>query len=104
MSQKCKECGGTMRPDGGCNLCELFQVGATFNTTHVEVERLNKPKLSEALGVHPTQVQEAMDDARKRGVPTDFTRDGRAVITSRAHQKALCRAYGFTNKDGCYGD
>lgn len=61
-------------------------------------------KLSDALGVHPDQVPEAMEHARRHGVPTDFAEDGRAVIRSRAHQKALCKVLGFHNKDGGYGD
>lgn len=62
------------------------------------------PKLSDALAVHPDQVQEAREDAIKKGVPTDFAADGRAVIRSRAHQKAYLKAYGFHNRDGGYGD
>lgn len=63
-----------------------------------------KPKASDALAVHASQVEEAREDARKKGVPTDFLPDGRPVFTSRAHQKKYCRAYGFFNKDGGYGD
>lgn len=63
-----------------------------------------RPKLSEALAVHPKQVQEATDDAKKKGVPTEFAPDGRPVIRSRAHQKAYVKAYRFYNKDGGYGD
>lgn len=61
-------------------------------------------KYSDALAVHPEQVEEARDDSRKRGVPTDFLPDGRAVITSRYHQKRYLKAYGFKNFDAGYGD
>ncbi len=63
-----------------------------------------KPILSEALAVHPEQVQEAIEDAKKKGVPTDFLPDGRAVLTSRSHRKAYLRAYGFHDRSGGYGD
>lgn len=63
-----------------------------------------KPKLSDALGVHSSQVEEATESAKKHGVPTEFTPDGRPIIRSRAHQKAYLKAYGFVNKDGGYGD
>ena len=86
-----------------CRLCELFAAGGTTQPL-VEVERLNKPKLSDGLAVHPDQVPEFMAEDKKRGVPIEYHRDGRAVINSRAQQKAYLTAYGFHNRDGGYGD
>ncbi len=62
------------------------------------------PNLSESAGVHPEQVTEAMDDAKHKGVPTDFLPDGRAVFTSRKHQARYLKAYGYHNNDGGFGD
>jgi hypothetical protein len=62
------------------------------------------PHASEALAVHPGQVQEAAESAKKMGVPTEFLPDGRPIMRSRAHQKAYLKAYGFKNRDGGYGD
>lgn len=62
------------------------------------------PNISDGMAVHPRQVGEAAEDARKKGVPTEFLPDGRPVFRSRAHQKAYIKAYGFYNKDGGYGD
>lgn len=66
------------------------------------------PHLSDALAVHPNQVQEAMESAKRRGVPTDFISDGRPLFTSRAHQAAYLKAYRDiyprVNRDGGYGD
>lgn len=59
---------------------------------------------SDSVAVHPKQVAEAIEDARKKGVPTDFLPDGRPVFTSRAHQKAYIKAYRIHNNDGGYGD
>lgn len=59
---------------------------------------------SDALAVHPDQVNEAREDAVKRGVPTEFLRDGRPIMRDRAHQKRYLRCYGFYNRDGSYGD
>lgn len=64
----------------------------------------SKVKLSDALAVHPSQVEEAREQAKKLGVPTEFAKDGRAVITSRYHQKRLVKALGMFNRDGGYGD
>lgn len=62
------------------------------------------PICSDALAVHPLDRQEAMDDARRKGVPTDFLPDGRPVLTSRSHRKAYLKAYGFHDRGGGYGD
>jgi hypothetical protein len=80
----------------------MFEEGIAF--ADVEQCRSSNPKLSEALAVHPDQVPEAVEDAKRKGVPTRFEADGRPVITSRAHQKAYLKAYGFHNRDGGFGD
>lgn len=63
-----------------------------------------KPLHSEALAVNPKQIPEAIEDARKKGVPTDFDKLGRPIFTSRAHAKAYQKAYGYFNRDAGYGD
>lgn len=63
-----------------------------------------KPVISDALAVHPRQVQEATENAKAKGVPTDFLPDGRPILTSRSHRKAYLRAYGFHDNNGGYGD
>lgn len=63
-----------------------------------------KPIVSDALAVHPRQVQEATEDAARKGVPTEFLSDGRPILRTRAHRKAYLRAYGFHDKHGGYGD
>lgn len=98
---KCSKCGG-QRTAEKCNLCELFSEGVAFSD--VEMCRMSNPKLSESLAVHPLDVQAASDHAKMHGVPTRFEADGRPVITSRAHQKALLKTLGFHNKDGGFGD
>lgn len=62
------------------------------------------PMASEAMGVHPSQVEEATADAKKKGVTTEFDKIGRPVFTSRAHRKAYLAAYGVHDKRGGYGD
>lgn len=54
------------------------------------------PILSESLGVMPGQQKAAMEQARRAGCPTDFTKDGRAIVTSERHRRALCKSLGFT--------
>jgi hypothetical protein len=63
-----------------------------------------KPLSSEAAAVHPDQIEEAREDARRLGVPTEFDPEGRPIFTSRSHRRAYLRAYGFHDRDGGYGD
>lgn len=63
-----------------------------------------KPIVSDALAVHPDQVTEAVQDAKQKGVPTEFLPDGRPILTSRSHRKAYLKAYGFHDRSGGYGD
>ena len=60
------------------------------------------PMLSDALAVHPHQVEEARDSAKAKGVPTEFRPDGRPVITSQKHLRDYCRAYGFHQNNCAY--
>lgn len=62
------------------------------------------PQHSDALGVHPDQIPEAAEVARRHGVPTNFDADGCAVLTGPAHRKKLAELYGFFDKNGGYGD
>lgn len=62
------------------------------------------PIHSDALAVHPLDIAEAQADAKAKGVPTQFTADGRVVLTDRAHRKRYLKAYGFRDNQGGYGD
>jgi hypothetical protein len=63
-----------------------------------------RPLKSEALAVHPAQRQEAMADAQAKGVPTDFDEKGRPKFNDRDHRRRYCKAYGYYDRDGGYGD
>ena len=43
------------------------------------------PMTSDAAGVSGRQVKEATEEARKAGVPTEFTPDGRVIFTGPQH-------------------
>ena len=56
---------------------------------------------SDALGVHPSQIQDATAEARKHGCMVDFTPDGRAIVTSAKQYKQLAKSFGAWNgRDG----
>lgn len=63
-----------------------------------------KPIHSEALAVHPKQIKEAEESAKRRGVPTEFNRMGQPVFRTRKHRKEYLKAYGYHDNDGGYGD
>ena len=62
------------------------------------------PLHSEAMGVHPSQADEAAAYSREIGVPTEFDGDGRPIFTSRGHRKRYAEAHGYFDADGGYGD
>lgn len=90
--------------------CKDLRDGLAYSG--VEKCRASNPKESLALKVHRKQIPAAMERARKHGVPTNYTADGKPIITSRAHQKALLKLENsfkpkedhLFNQDGGYGD
>lgn len=62
------------------------------------------PLVSDALAVHPDQIPEAIESAKRKGVPTEFDKMGRPIFTSRAHRKSYCEKYHFFDRNGGYGD
>lgn len=62
------------------------------------------PLHSDALGVHPSQIPEAVKQARSLGVPTEFDSSGRAILRDRKHRKDLCQALGYFDRNAGYGD
>lgn len=50
------------------------------------------PRESDALGVLSTQAEDAYNESVAIGVPTEFTKNGRAIIRSEAHQRAYSKA------------
>lgn len=63
-----------------------------------------KPLHSDALAVHPKQIEEARRDAEVRGVAVDFDRHGRPVFNSRQERNRYLKAYSYFDRDGGYGD
>lgn len=49
----------------------------------------------ESLAVEAEGIQQEADAVRKAGVPTDFTKDGRPIMESRAHYKAYLKLHGY---------
>lgn len=57
---------------------------------------------SQAMAVHPDQINEAMAHDRKLGAPVHYDRAGRPVFTSKAQRRRFIRAHGVTDQAGYY--
>lgn len=57
-----------------------------------------RPMASEALAVHPDQVPEAREDAKRRGVPVEFQPTGEPVFTSSRQFREYAKAYGYRHR------
>ena len=57
------------------------------------------PYTSTSQGCHPKDRKKFMEHFAKMGVPTEFDKDGRAIFTSRQHQRQYCEVTGRVNYD-----
>lgn len=62
------------------------------------------PLYSDALAVHPSQIEQARARNRKRGVAVDYLPDGRAILTDRGARRDLMKLEGVHDNHGGYGD
>lgn len=90
---KCLECGKRMRRDF------VAEFGGMKDTPG------NWPMESDAAGVNPVQIPEAMAYAEKMGVPTNYNPEtGAPIFTGREHRKKFCEISGLYDRSGGYGD
>lgn len=59
---------------------------------------------SDAMMVHPTQIEEQTQLCRQLGIPTDYLPDGRPILRDAGHRKALARAHHMIDRNGGYSD
>jgi hypothetical protein len=62
------------------------------------------PMYSEALAVHPDQIQQANERAKRHGLDVEYVKGGIAKIGSRNDRKRLLKLEGFHDNQGGYGD
>lgn len=62
------------------------------------------PRKSHAMGVHPSQIKEAMARDRELGVPVNYASTGAVEFTSRGQEQKWMHAHGFCDNDAGYGD
>jgi hypothetical protein len=62
------------------------------------------PIYSDAMGVNPEQIPEAIEKMEQAGVKMEYTGEGEAILTGPAHRKAAARVAGLFDRNGGYGD
>jgi hypothetical protein len=62
------------------------------------------PILSDGMGCSADQIPDMKAYLQSQGVKAEFTPDGRAILESRAHRKAVGRALQIHDRNGGYGD
>jgi hypothetical protein len=59
------------------------------------------PILSDTLGVHPEQIEEARQESVDLGVPTDFDSRGNPILVDPDHRHEYAKALGYHDRN-CY--
>ncbi len=59
---------------------------------------------SDALAVHPKQIEAVMARNKKHGLNVEYLPDGRPKLTDRGQRRDLMRLEGFHDNQGGYGD
>lgn len=62
------------------------------------------PIVSQAMAVHPQDVDKVRAECDKAGVPTDFDPSGAPIMRDRGHRRAYMQAFGLYDYSGGYGD
>lgn len=76
---------------GSAGLEEIFASGETG----MGQSSAGWPMVSNSMAVHPSQRAEAIEQARRLGVPTDFNDRGQPVLRDPMHRKRLASALKF---------
>lgn len=61
------------------------------------------PIKSVALAVTRKRIPEQMKRDAERGVPTEYTKNGRPILRDAAHRKAYLKAYGYHDRNSFNG-
>ena len=75
------------------NLGRLFRDGTDLCGQH----STGWPFFSNSMAVHPAQVKEAVEQARAKGVATEFNEKGQPKITDPGHRLKLAKALGMVD-------
>lgn len=77
------------------------ETGQVEEVTHVSIKQNARwPILSEAAGVHPSQIAEAKEFNRQNGISVDYTPDGRPEFRDAKHRDRFLKAWRMHDKSG----
>ena len=109
---RCPSCGRLFErrlPMSECDSEQRCECGAVARRDYVaehcgqRAGQAGWPLVSEAAGVHPSQIGEAKElIRRKAGVDCQFTSDGNPIFTSMEHRRKCLRAMGYQDKLSYY--
>lgn len=77
---------------------QMMEAGAAFYQDAGPALVTFRPLESQALGVHPDQIPEAIETAKALGVPTRFTKTGEPIFTSSRHFRQYARRHGYRHR------
>ncbi len=112
---KCQECGWkfeeiqpmSSEPYAICPKCDgaaKRQLSRNVRLLGLESGRAGYPYHSDAMGVHPDQIPEAQAACQKKGLDTQYDKEGCPIIRSRKHFKKHAEAFGYYARNAGYGD
>lgn len=81
-----------------CLVAANMVLAAKKNRYHGKCTARNWPMKSDAAGCMPHEVEKARRQAKKFGVPTDFTPAGQAIFTSAEHRRKYLKLRGWRDK------
>ncbi len=87
-ARQCRTCG--FRP------CRCKDLKAGY--TRAQAAKGSWPLESDAAGVHPTQIPEAMAEAKRLGVRVEFRKNGAAIFDTPRDRKRYCKAIGLVDR------
>jgi len=62
------------------------------------------PMTSYAAGISAEEIPEFKKIDAAGGVPTEYSKDGDPVFTSKRHRRDYCKLHGMYDRNGGYGD
>lgn len=89
---ECLDCGGNLRPDGVCNICELLGTGSAALSVVGGTQTTGWPMvMGDSLGVHPSQVDAANARVKRHGINVVYDKQGNPHVPDRNERAKLLK-------------
>ncbi len=87
-----------------CQFCPCRCEDLAVGYSPAQASKGRWPLESDAAGVHPSQIPEAMEEAKRRGVRLEFSKNGSAIFDNPQHQRQVCNALGLFQRNAFFGN